>query len=328
MIFKTLITPVKIFEKTASPVKGLLTIEWAMLAYMLITLSMIIFCYTDLVNPGEMIYGRIRAVIITFATWGVFRLMPCRLTLAVRVAAQSSMLPWWYADTYELNRILPNLDHVFAHADQWMFGYQPSLYFSQACPWTVFSEYLYLGYYTYFYLILATAILYFIYRNNEFVKVVSVITAAFFLYYLFFDFVPVVGPQYYYEAIGVDNVVAGIFPDVGTYFRTHNELFPAPGNEGDFFRSFVESGTVRDGERPTAAFPSSHIGLSTIVGCMIVRLCWLRKKWWPMYVFTPLFIALSLATVYIHAHYVIDGIFGFISGLALYFILWKLVKNQ
>lgn len=317
-----------LFEPSKKPQKGLYVFEWAAMIYLFATLAITLFCYTDLVNPGEMLTGRIRALIITLVVWGVYRMLPCRMMVILRVAAQSSLLPWWYADTYEINRILPNLDHVFAAADQWMFGFQPSLYFSQACPWTIFSEYMYLGYYSYFYLVLATSILYYIYRNDEFVKAVSVITVAFFLYYIFFDFVPVVGPQYYYQAIGLDNVVNGVFPDVGNYFRTHQELFPAPGSEGDFFRSFVESGTVRDGERPTAAFPSSHIGLSTVVGCMIARLCWQRRRWWPMYVFIPLFIGLTLATVYIHAHYVIDGIFGFLSGVALYFILWKTIKKQ
>lgn len=315
-----------LFTIDNNPHKGLFTFEWATLIYLLATLAITLFCYTDLVNPGEMISGRIRVVIITAVVWAVYRLMPCRFMVLLRIAAQASTLPWLYADTYEINRILPNLDHVFAHADQWMFGYQPSLYFSQACPWTIFSEYLYLGYYSYFYLIVATVVLYFCWSYGELQKALGIIMSSFFIYYIIFDFVPVVGPQYYYQAIGVDNVVNGIFPEVGTYFRTHQELFPAPGSDGDFFRSFVESGAVRDGERPTAAFPSSHVGLSTIVGCLLVRLCSKRRTWWPMYIFTPLFIALSLATVYIHAHYAIDGIAGFISGLALFFILWKLIK--
>lgn len=316
-----------IFAIDKKPQKGLFFFEWAMMVYLLATLVMTLFCFTDLVNPSEMIYGRIRAVIITLIGWGVYRMMPCRLMVLIRVLAQAALMAWWYADTYELNRILPNLDHVFAAADQWMFGFQPSLRFSEACPWTFFSEYLYLGYYSYFYLIVATALLYYIYRYEEFLKVSALILTAFFVYYIIFVFVPVVGPQYYYQAIGLDNVVAGIFPDVGTYFRNHQELFPAPGSENDFFRSFVESGAVRDGERPTAAFPSSHIGLSTIVGCLLIRLGIKSHVWRPMYVFVPLYIALSLATVYIHAHYVIDGIFGFITGVAFFFILWKTIKK-
>lgn len=68
-----------IFAVEKKPEKGLYVFEWAMLAYLVATLVMILFCYTDLVDPGEMLFGRIRAVIITLVTWGVYRLMPCRL---------------------------------------------------------------------------------------------------------------------------------------------------------------------------------------------------------------------------------------------------------
>ena len=315
-----------LLREEQTPTKGLFLYEWAMLIYLMVTLVMLLFCYTDLVNPGEMIYGRIRVVLLTAIAWGVYRLWPCRLTVGLRIAVQAALLAWWYADTYELNRILPNLDHVFAAAEQSLFGCQPSLLFSQACPWQWFSEALYCGYYSYFYLIVATALLYFVWRYEEMHKVATIILGAFFIYYIFFDFCPVVGPQYYYQAIGLDNVMNGNFPDMGFYFKTHNDLFPAPGDDTGFFRQFVESGAVRDGERPTAAFPSSHVGLSTVVGCLLTRLCWRRRTWWPLCIFTPLYLCLCFATVYIHAHYAIDAIAGLVSGLLIFGIMWKTVK--
>lgn len=318
----------KLFQKTTTPIKGPLMIEWAMLIYLLVTLSMILFCYTDLVTPGEMIFGRISVVVATLIAWGAYRLYPCRAMVALRVGVQGSFMAWWYADTYELNRILPNLDHVFAHAEQSLFGCQPSLLFSQACPWDVFSELMYLGYYSYFYLIVFNAVLYFILRYEDFTKVVAVTVSSFFLYYLIFDFIPVVGPQYYYQAIGVDNVVKGIFPDVGSYFLTHSDMMTAPGMDGGFFRSLIESGPVHDGERPTAAFPSSHVGLSTIVAFMLGRLCMLRRDWRPMYIFAPLYLLLCMATVYIHAHYLIDAIAGLFTGALFFVIFWRLLPNN
>ncbi len=318
----------KLFERVNKPIKGLLMIEWAMLIYLLATLSMIIFCYTDLVTPGEMIFGRVSVLVATLMSWGVYRLYPCRALVGLRVGVQSSFMAWWYADTYELNRILPNLDHVFANAEQSLFGCQPSLVFSQACPWDVISEMMYLGYYSYFYLIVLNAVLYFILRYEDFTKVAAVTAASFFIYYIIFDFLPVVGPQYYYAAIGMDNVVKGVFPDVGHYFINHTEMIPAPGMEGGFFRSLIESGPVHDGERPTAAFPSSHVGLSTIVAFMLGRLCMLRKDWRPMYVFVPLYVFLCMATVYIHAHYLIDAIAGFISGAIFFAVLWRWMPKE
>ena len=51
---------------------------------------------------------------MTLALWLVYRLVPCKLTILARMAAQMALLAWWYPDTYELNRVLPNLDHIFA----------------------------------------------------------------------------------------------------------------------------------------------------------------------------------------------------------------------
>ncbi|MDE5985804.1 MAG: phosphatase PAP2 family protein [Prevotella sp.] len=312
-IFSTLLA------RERKPVRGLMAFEWAVLAYLLATTVMLIICYTDLVNPGDMIFGRVKTLVIMALLWGVYRMVPCRLTAFMRAVGQMAMLPWWYTDTYELNRILPNLDHIFARADQSLFGCQPALTFAEAVPWGIFSEPVYLGYYSYFYLIVAVLLMYFAYRYEDFIKAVSVVLCSFFVYYIIFDLVPVTGPQYYYNAIGMDNVRQGIFPDVGSYFLQSRDMIPPTGWDG-FCRSLVRSGAVLEGERATAAFPSSHIGISTIVGCLLARLCKKRGRWGAMYVFVPFFVFLCMATVYIRAHYLVDAIAGFFSGLLFYFM--------
>ncbi|MCM1078215.1 MAG: phosphatase PAP2 family protein [Bacteroidales bacterium] len=320
-ILSTLLT------KEKKPARGLMAFEWAVLAYLLVTTVMLMFCYTHLVHPGEMIFGRVKTLVIMALLWGVYRLAPCRLTVFLRVVGQMAMLPWWYTDTYELNRVLPNLDHIFAAADQNLFGCQPALVFSEAMPWGIFSEPVYLGYYSYFYLILMVIMMYFMYRYEDFVKAVTIVLCSFFTYYIIFDLVPVTGPQYYYEAIGMDNVRQGIFPDVGSYFQQSREMTPPTGWDG-FCRSLVRSGAVHEGERATAAFPSSHIGISTVVGCLLARLCMKRGKWRAMYVFLPFFVFLCMATVYIRAHYLVDAIAGFFSGLLLYYIFHLAFFNE
>ena len=83
-----------------------------------------------------------------------------------------------------------------------------------------------------------------------------VLVTSFFIYYLIYIFVPVAGPQFYFPAIGFDNVSKGIFPAIGDYFNNNQELLPGPGYQHGFFYSLVE-GSQQVGERPTAAFPSS-----------------------------------------------------------------------
>ena len=68
------------------------------------------------------------------------------------------------------------------------------------------------------------------------------------------------------------------------------------------------------GERPTAAFPSSHIGVSTI----LILLAFRAKKGLAAALF-PFYVLLCCATVYIKAHYLVDAFAGLASGVILYF---------
>src|SRR5574344_2654622 len=117
----------KWFTIEKKPVKGLLPLEWAVLAYMAFTLLIVLFTYTKLANPESMIWGRIRIGTITMAMWIVYRMLPCRITLFARISAHVALLAWWYPDTYEINRMFPNLDHLFASWKQKLFGCQSAL---------------------------------------------------------------------------------------------------------------------------------------------------------------------------------------------------------
>jgi hypothetical protein len=58
---------------------------------------------------------------------------------------------------------------------------------------------------------------------------------SFFIYYLIYIFVPVAGPQFYFPAIGMDNVIAQNFLSIGDYFNNNAILLPGPGFEQGFF---------------------------------------------------------------------------------------------
>ena len=298
------------------PRKGLLAAEWVVMAYLLLTTVIILFCYTDIVNPNAMLWGRARVIAMTAALWFVYRLWPCRLTLALRVFIQLALLSWWYPDTYEINRMFPNLDHLFATWEQNLFGFQPALLFSQAMPSHIFSELMDLGYASYFPMIALVTLVYFLTRYEEFYRAAYIILGAFFLYYVIFIFVPVVGPTFYYHAVGVDQIAKGIFPDLGLYFNNHQDCLPSPGDVNGVFYHLVESAKAA-GERPTAAFPSSHVGCSTV----LMLLAWHSKKRWLLWLLLPFYVLLCFATVYIQAHYAIDAFAGLITGVIFYFLL-------
>ena len=310
---------IELFKIEKNPKKGLAGFEWAVLVYTLLTLVYIFFTYTRLHSPGALVEGRLRIVAITLGLWLVYRLVPCRLTMLARVGVQLALLAWWYPDTYELNRMLPNLDHVFAGLEQQLFGCQPSLLFSQKVPWGWFSELMCMGYVSYFPLMSVLLVYYFFMRHHEFLLSAFVLLTSFFVFYVVFALLPVTGPQFYYLAVGTDNIAQGVLPNVGDWFMTHSERMAPPGWSGGVFHHLLD--LAHDaGERPTAAFPSSHVGITTVV----MLLAWRTRSRSLFFGMLPFFLLMCLSTVYIYAHYAIDAIAGFLTGLVFYFTLMPL----
>ena len=300
-------------------VRGLLAVEWIAIAYLLFTVVIMAVEWDQLVNTEQMVKGRLQFLLVTLAVWGVYRLLPCPLTLFLRIAVQMVFLSWWYPDTYELNRMLPNLDHVFAGMEQQLFGCQPSLLFSQKVPWGWFSELMCMGYVSYFPLMSVLLVYYFFMRHHEFLLSAFVLLTSFFVFYVVFALLPVTGPQFYYLAVGTDNIAQGVLPNVGDWFMTHSERMAPPGWSGGVFHHLLD--LAHDaGERPTAAFPSSHVGITTVV----MLLAWRTRSRSLFFGMLPFFLLMCLSTVYIYAHYAIDAIAGFLTGLVFYFTLMPL----
>ena len=151
---------------------------------------------------------------------------------------------------------------------------------------------------------------------------------SFFLFYLIFDFLPVAGPQFYFKAVGTDQIAQGTFPDIGYYFDqidfdVHNRDFilPIPGwEDGPMYKALVIAHDA--GERPTAAFPSSHVGVAVVV----MWLAWETRNKKLFFTLLPFSVLLFFATFYIQAHYAIDAIAGLFAGTAFYFLLHLLYK--
>lgn len=83
-----------------------------------------------------------------------------------------------------------------------------------------------------------------------------------------------------------------------------------------FYQMVVDAHNA--GERPTAAFPSSHVGVTTI----LMILAWDSRNRRMFYCILPLYILLCLSTVYIYAHYAIDVFAGWVSAVAIYALLY------
>jgi len=310
------------FKIDKKPIKGLLVVEWIALGYLAFTLIVMGVLWDKLQNTESMISGRIEFVAVTMAMWLVYRLVPCKITMFLRILVQMAFLSWWYPDTYEMNRALTNLDHLFAGWEQSLFGCQPSLLFSQWMPWGWFSELMCLGYISYFPLMLIVYLYYFFQRYHEFQLAAFTILGSFFAYYVVFVLLPVTGPQFYYLAVGTEKIASGVFPQLGDWFLTHSERMAAPGWTDGFFYHLLDL-THDAGERPTAAFPSSHVGITTVVMLLAIRTHSRRL----IFTILPFFILMCLSTVYIYAHYAIDAIAGLVTGVLLYALLTYTAKD-
>lgn len=308
---------------TPSSNKSLLAVEKFIFVYIAYTILLMVCFWDRQVHPIQMLVMRLEVVLLIIAMWMLYCWRPCKLTRLLRVLALMITLSWFYPDTYEVNRVLPNLDHLFAGWEQQLFGCQPALLFSQVCPWGWFSELMCLGYVSYFPLMVTILFYYFFRRYKEFGMASYVLISSFFVYYTIFVILPVTGPQFYYLAVGTDKIAAGIFPNLTDWFLTHSERMASPGWSDGLFHHLLDI-THDAGERPTAAFPSSHVGVTTVIMLLAAHT---RSKG-LFFSMLPFFILMCFSTVYIYAHYVIDAIAGFLTGIVIYVVLRLRAKKM
>ena len=231
----------ELFRLEKKPIKGLMTFEWVVLIYLFATLVFVLLMHDRLPHADSMMWGRVKVLAITIAMWGVYRMTPCRFTRLTRAVVQMALLSWWYPDLFELNRIFPNLDHVFASWEQAVFGCQPALLFSKTFSHAVFSELMCLGYWSYYPLMTIVLVGVFFTQPKQFERAVFIVIGSFFIHYVIFILLPVAGPQFYYEAVGTDKIAQGIFPNLHDYFNQHQVRMICPGYKDGIFYALVES---------------------------------------------------------------------------------------
>lgn len=302
------------FLAAAGMGNGLWPIEWLALAYSVLTAGFMAVLWCRMDNPAEMLVDRGLIILLTLALWGGYCLWPSRLMAFIRISMQMSLLGYWYPETYSFNSVRPNLDHVFARWDAVLFGCQPSLEFSRLCPWSWFSEAVNMGYFSYYPMILAVMVFFFLFRYKAYEKASFIVMCSFFIFYLVYIFLPVAGPQFYFWAVGPQTIENGVYPALGTYFSVHTDMMAAPGDVSGLFYRLVRQAQEM-GERPTAAFPSSHIGITFI----LLYLVYPEKRRFFL-VLCPFAFLLTLATVYIQAHYLVDAIAGVLTSVPVYYI--------
>ena len=191
---------------------------------------------------------------------------------------------YFYTETVYYNKLFfRNLDPIFINFDEAIFGFQPSLEFSKTFSSSWFAELMYLGYFSFYFIILGFIIIMYFKHKKLFVENVFKVTFSLLFFYFLFAIFPSAGPQFYF-----------------------NEIERAVPMNGFIFQDIMHA--IQAGaEQPTGAFPSSHVGVT-------VAILILARKKLPLFfkICLPLTVILILSTVYIKAHYAVDAIFGFL----------------
>ena len=208
-----------------------------------------------------------------------------------------ALMTFLYKETAMLNTLIfPKIDEFLSNLDQTIFNFQPSIEFSKHFNSLFFSELFYFGYFCYYLLPLVVFGILYKFLPQKIEEFGFILITSFLLYYFIFIIIPAEGPQFYFT-----------FPD---------NYIEAQGIFGNAIKLIQ-----KNGEAPTAAFPSSHVGISWIV---IFRLYQNLRK--SVKYFLPFVILLMFSTVYIKAHYFVDVVAGFLTAPIVFFLTFKFYK--
>lgn len=292
----------------------LLSFEKVVIIYIILTSFIIIFNHKFLDNFESLLQFRIEFLLLIFGFVTLSAFFKSKYIVFIRYVIVSLSIIYWYPETFEINRIFNNLDYKMAGIEQWIFGFQPALLLHNYFKIQFIDELIHFGYFAYYPIIVFVGF-YILYADNKKIeRYVYFLTFSFFSFYLLYICFPTAGPQYYFPAIGVENVQAGVFPNIYQYFN-HNSNLTIAENSNGFFYSLVEY-SQQIGERPTAAFPSSHVGITTV----IILFLYFNRHFKAFWIILPVYMLLVFSTVYIQAHYVIDVVAGLVSAYILYYL--------
>jgi len=283
-------------RRSQSKIKNyLLPVEIATLVYILITAIYLAVFKAPIIHFGV----RLGVAILILFLASLHNTNRNPIIEFIRYFLPFALLSYWYPETYYFNNfIFDNLDHHFVEADYLLFGCQPSLEFSKRLSWGWFSELMYFGYFSYYFIIFGTALWCYLFRKEFMNKAAFMFVCSFYLFYMVFIILPVMGPHFYFTP-PLNEV-----PDGYLFCK---------------LQRFLQA----IGEKPTGAFPCSHVGISFTVVIFVAQHCRVLLKY-----VLPLFVILVLATVYIKAHYLVDVIGGFAAVALTYPLVNRIYKKM
>jgi len=233
---------------------------------------------------------RLGILAMTFTLAVVDRSFSNYLVRFVRNLYPFLFVSFFYGETAIMKNVIigQDLDPYIAAFEQNLFGCQPSVEFSLVMNQVWFGEMMSMFYFSYYIITGIVWVLFYVFNPKHSQRHIFVIVFSFYLFYVIFDIIPALGPQYYIPG-------------------AHLQINP------DHFFGRLMHNLINGFEEPTGAFPSSHVGLAIIVSL----LTWKNHRI-LFFCTLPFVIGICFATVYLREHYLTDVLAGALIAPMLY----------
>jgi len=209
---------------------------------------------------------------------------------------------WFFCETGWVNRMFfPEfLDPMVIRWEEALFGCQPGVLFMEKLPWLAVSEVFYAAYFSYYLMIAGVGLALFLRSRRQFFHYLSVVSFLFYVCYLIYIFLPVIGPRLFFRPVG------GYSLPLEVWRMAPVQAYPAAVQSGFFFE--LMGWIYRVFEAPGSSLPSSHVAVAWCTVYFSFR--YLKPV---RYVHLVLAFLLTLSTIYCHYHYGVDVLAGLLA---------------
>ena len=283
-------------------------VDYATQAYIALVGMLILFFHNDTVSSWPLRVGAhaacllvVHGLIQLHARYGTAKLLDF-----LRHFYPVLLYTAFFIETGSLNRMFfrDYLDPLVAQWEQDLFGCQPSVLFMEKLPYLLVSELFYISYFSYYIMISGVGLALFLRSRQQFFHYVSVVSFLFYVCYLIYAFLPVIGSRAFFRQVD------GYALPAATQQLAITDAYPEAVQTGPFFQ--IMKWIYREFEAPGAAFPSSHVAVALCTVFFSFR--YLRRI---RYLHLAVAIMLCLSTVYCRYHYVVDVLAGLVTAAVL-----------
>ncbi len=271
------------------------------LLYLLINILIISFGWNHVLEPKTLLIQFCAITILVLALIEVDHFFRFKLLSFIRDFYPIFLLGFFFESTSNINKIIFSdyLDPFFQKIDYFLFGYQPALVWGKLWDNYFWQEFFHFSYFSYYLMILCIPLYFYITNKKAFQEVLFSTLFVFYLCFLIYCFLPVVGARYF------DGM-----KELTTLYRY-----------GPF--THIMAFVYKHSPHMGGAFPSSHVAVAFSLTFSSFSIS--KYLGWSLIVVS---ILLSISTVFCHYHYLIDAICGFLFAVLVYPLSLIIYRNR